>query len=472
MSDLENKPGLDEANEEEKNVQEELEELRDLFQKELDLQTETYLAGGDIQEYDDEEESDEYEDETESLSEENLCECCGEKKRDTSVSPDYPYCSDCRSLMQHYPIGFKGVLTLVVALVLSCLSIFMIFSKNADAISTTLDADSFAAEGKLYSALYAYYDAVSASNSDFVPKKTVAKCARAFAMMNDYSDGYSFASRYLSESDLKLPTYKFIEKYSKINNTLTVIQNMIYEPLSKPDRSADDAEKICEDIENLRANGDSEYDDFSIDYYKYVVMHTLEVPLEKQLEELKKIDEKYSKDQWIYSYDLCAVAARLGDIETAEKYFDVIMKNNTEDSTAHAYLADAYRFCETPDPDKMLEIVEQGFKAQGSYEYANCDLYRVQALAYMLKGDYESAFESAEQSYQAAYASSFSVNNLFPCLYTYMICGSLTENKTAVSTVENLLKQNGFEGPEEIQAFLAGEIELKVLIVNSEGELV
>ena len=470
MSDFENRPDLNETNDEEKNVQEELEELRDLFQKELDLQTETYLAGGDIQEYDDEEESDE--DEAESLSEEDLCECCGEKRRDTSVSEDYPYCSECRDLMQHYPIGFKGILTLVIVLVFSCLSIFMIFSKNSETIAATLDADSLAAEGKLYSALYTYYDAVSASNSDFVPKKTVAKCAKAFALMNDYSDGYTVARRYLDERDLKLPTYKFIAEYGKVNDTLTAIQNIIYEPLSKEDRSADDAEKICEDIEKLRENDENEYDDFYIDYYKYVVMHTLEVPLEKQLEELKKIDEKHSKEQWVYSYDFCAVAARLGDIETAKKYFDVIMKHNTEDSTAHAYLADAYRFTQAPDPDIMLELVKQGFEAQGTYSYANCDLYRVQALAYMLKGDYDKAFESAEQAYQFAYENSFSVNNLFPCLYTYMICGSLTENKTAVSTVENLLKQNGYEVADEIQSFLAGETELKVLIVNPEGELV
>lgn len=470
MSDLENKPSLDETNEEEQTIEQELEEIRDLFQKELDLQTETYLAGGDIQEYDDEEESDEYEEEL--ISEEDLCECCGEKRRDTSVSADYPYCSECRNLMQHYPIGFKGILTIVASLVLSCLSIFLIFSQNAMVISSTLDADSFAAEGKLYSALYGYYNAVSASSSDFVPKKVVAKCAKAFALMNDYSDGYMIATRYLSESDLKLPTYKFISEYGKVNDTLTAIQEIIYEPLSKEDRSADDAQQICEDIEALRADADSKYDDFYIDYYKYVVMHTLKVPLEEQFEALKAIDEKYSKEQWVYSYDLCAVAARLGDIETAEKYFNVIMKNNTEDSSAHAYLADAYRFCETPDPDKMLELVEQGFEAQGSYEYASCDLYRVQALAYMLKGDYENAFESAELSYQAAYASSFSVNNLFPCLYTYMVCGSLTENETAVDTVENLLKQNGYEVAKEIRSFISGKTELKELITNPEGELV
>ncbi|MBQ4543068.1 MAG: hypothetical protein IJA19_02740, partial [Clostridia bacterium] len=55
------------------------------------------------------------------IPKEELCECCGERRKDTSVSPNYEYCSECRELMKRYPLNFSSV---VVALAIIVVAVF------------------------------------------------------------------------------------------------------------------------------------------------------------------------------------------------------------------------------------------------------------------------------------------------------------------------------------------------------------
>ena len=55
------------------------------------------------------------------IPQEELCECCGERRKDTSVSQNYAYCSECRELMKRYPLNFSSV---VVALAIIVVAVF------------------------------------------------------------------------------------------------------------------------------------------------------------------------------------------------------------------------------------------------------------------------------------------------------------------------------------------------------------
>ncbi|MGN1118004.1 MAG: hypothetical protein ACI4RU_05280, partial [Acutalibacteraceae bacterium] len=133
---------------------EELEGIRSKFQELLDETAETYLAGGDIQDYEDEEEQEKEEDEE--IADDELCQCCGEKKRDTSFGEDYPYCEDCRELMKHSPVSFFGVLALFCVLVLTGVSVYMFGSSNAEIANQALSAEEYIMKGNVYSAINAY----------------------------------------------------------------------------------------------------------------------------------------------------------------------------------------------------------------------------------------------------------------------------------------------------------------------------
>lgn len=460
-------------------LEEELESIKDMFQAELDNAMNGDNAEPDTDSDEDDSANDEYDSEAEAdgendedqIPDEDLCQCCEEKPRDTSIDEDYPYCSDCRELMKKYPLGFKGIASLIAVIALIVVSVIYMFPRNLQMLTASITADEYISQGKLYSGLYTYYDAISSADKDALPKKAVARCAQAFARLNDYMDASAIAKMYLSEADLKLPTYSFINDYSIKSSTLTAVENAIYEPLASEDRSADDIDDVIAIIDALSETEDAEYDPFYLDYYKYVVMHTLGADMEEQYAKLMEIDQIYGKDEWIHCYDLCNAAALMGDAEKAEEHFNRIIRKNSEDGTAYAYYANAYRFAETADADKMLEIIGQGIAAQGSYSYSASDLYRVQSIAYLLKGDTDTAFESAEKMYAAVSASNYSVTNLFECLYTYALCALSADDTDAYANVKGLLEYNGYEVPQSVVDAAESEEALINLITDPEGDL-
>ncbi len=451
-------------------LEEELENIKDMFQKELD-DAQTLLAGGDLQDCADEGEEETEENEDEEIPAEELCECCGERRRDTSVSDDYPYCAECRELMKVYPFSAKGILTLIVTLILSAVSVFYIFNQNSAVIDAALTADQAYAEGKLYSAFNGYYQAVSSAKPKAVPVKVAAKCAKALAELNDFADAASIADQYIPDWQMKLPNYSFIKAYAKKNDTLTAIQNIVYETLSSGEATAEDAEELKTQLEALKSSEEADYDAYYIDYYKYVVDLNINNDKKAAYEYLKKLDETYGKDEWIHCYDLCNLAANLGLVDEAEKYFNILTRKNTEDASAYSYLATAYRFTEKPDADKMLELIEKGIEAQGSYTYSNCDLYRAQAVAYLLKGDKEAAYNAAYNMYYYVYASNYQVNNLYSCLYTYALCCKLQGEDEAYGQIEDLFKQNGMKMSQDVIDAAKGDKTIEEVLTDSEGDL-
>lgn len=457
-------------------LEEELENIKDMFQTELDNAMYGEEADGetDTAEYynnSNEADGEADEDEKNTIPEEDLCECCGEKERDKAFGDDYPYCNDCRELMKKYPFGFKGIASLAAVLVLIVVSVLYVFPQNFSILSASMKADEYAAQGKLYSSFYTYYETLSAIDKENPPKKLVARCAKAFASLNDYIDASYIVKTFFSEAELKLPAYKELNDYAHKAESLQAVESAIYEPLSKADHSEEDIDDMIAIIDALAEKEGTEYDPFYLDYYKYIVMRTLDADLTEQFDMLAEIDKEYGDTEWVHYYDLCNAAARLGHVDTAEIYFNKITEINSEDGIAYVYYANAYRYSETPDADKMLEIIEKGLVAQGRYNYATTDLYRMQALAYLLKGDSDKAIESAKIMYSAISANNFSANNLLESIYTYALCALVADDTEAYKTVTELLKYNKHELPKEIIKAAKSEKGIINLITDPEGVL-
>ncbi|MGN1347768.1 MAG: hypothetical protein ACI4VI_02370, partial [Acutalibacteraceae bacterium] len=276
---------------------EELEGIRSKFQELLDETAETYLAGGDIQDYDDEEEQEK--EENEEISSDELCQCCGEKKRDTSFGEDYPYCADCRELMKHSPVSFFGVLALLCVLVLTGVSVYLFGSSNAEIANQALSAESYTMSGKVYSAINAYNQILQpyASSSGLtastpVPKKVAARYAQTYASLLNYSYANSVVEEFFSESDLKNPVYKKLSEYSEKNDCYSKIMEIINAALQDEKNGADE---ICAKLEEIR--NDEGIDDFLIDYYKYIVVQYFGETAEKQYDILTSLIKEYP-DKW------------------------------------------------------------------------------------------------------------------------------------------------------------------------------
>ena len=459
--------------EQEDELCEELEEIRTKFQEILDETAQTYLAGGDIQALDEAEENDDKEEEE--ISEADLCQCCGEKKRAVEFGEDYPYCSECRELMKHYPVSFKGILALICILILTGVSIFYVFANNAELIDGAISADAAFQSGKVYSAIEAYSSVLqsyvpdpSALGTVAFPKKTAARYAGAYASLLNYNYAYSVAEQFFSEKDLKNPAFKEIVEYKEKNDCYTAVMQTINNALQDEKNTADDVVKLLEALKD-----DENSDTFLIDYYEYIVVQYFGEKLDKQYDILTKLENE-NPDKWPIKYELCAVCSKLGKAEEAEKYLKEVVKYNCEDGAIYAYLADAYRFSENPDADKMLSVIEEGLKVDGDSGYAATDLNRVKAVAYLLKEDYDSAYDAAAAEYQTVMSSlqyGYSVNNMKQCLYTYQLCANLKEDKDGYSEAEQVLAYVGLEKSKDIKSFIKGKASLKDIITNGEGDL-
>ena len=159
---------------------EELEELKDMFQKELDEATVKAEQGelsqelSDIEEYSDEEEKPE------------MCECCGENPKATEYGEDYAYCESCRSFMKRYPIRKSGIFMLILMIA--------VFIATAFASITAVDSNMYLlegyashSEGKRMSAIQNYYYYLSSIEGDNVSMKAVRN------LIDDYTaTGYMY----------------------------------------------------------------------------------------------------------------------------------------------------------------------------------------------------------------------------------------------------------------------------------------
>ena len=236
----------------------ELEDLREMFQKQLDEETAKALSEEENADKDEQTEEDgeapedkEYTEEDGFLiqpldeievsaaesehpvekTEAHLCECCGEKPCDTSFGEDYPYCSDCRALMKANPINPCGILAFVLMLIVCVASLF-ITAPLVDDYDTLLNAQ-FAYEEKKMTDAVSYYQTYlsSKSDDDTISMKAVRNTIDAMTTLGYYADADSLIETYISESKLKTPKYKkyagIRQEYTLLSDTSTVINETL-----------------------------------------------------------------------------------------------------------------------------------------------------------------------------------------------------------------------------------------------------
>ena len=195
----------------------ELEELRDMFQKELDAQT-NGTEGLVVPQSDDE--AVDAEEEEEFIP----CDCCGENPRSVSFGEDYPYCDSCREAMKRYPLRFSGFLTLIISLALIVGTAYLSMP-TIDSWIPALEGLMLYEEGKLYSAIESSFSSLNTAEQENVSKKLVRKTIDAYVSTGYYSDAVGLIETFFTEAELKMP---WNAKYNKIITENTVLQETYY----------------------------------------------------------------------------------------------------------------------------------------------------------------------------------------------------------------------------------------------------
>ncbi len=452
----------------ENELETELEELRDMFQQELDRATAEAENQTEqlIQELDETTEEELTEESEEFVG--RLCEICETNPCAEEYGEDYPYCDECRNIMKKYPMRASGILMTLVMI-----GVFV-----ATAIAGTSYADSFMSVseyaayydiGRLMTALNGYYTYVSSADPSTISMKAVKDSIEGFVKTGYLSDAATLISSIYSEDQLKLPWNK---KYAKIIDDAQSLTDSYYAitDIVTPVLNGEDVEydEIIAEIDALYEAKDEDGNSMEIntvflEYYKYVVMSVMKKDQSELLAQLEKTAslDKDGNFTWVYLSNYCAVAAKNGNLELAEKLSKQMLEISAEDTNAYVALASYYRYLDTPEPDKILEICEEAkaIAAQGDYSYMP-----LMAVAYILDGEGAIALETMDD-YMSKSSYTVQTCNL------YALCALYNGNEEIYSQMKSVLETSGYKLNEAVEQYKNGEISIEEILTDKAGEI-
>lgn len=447
---------------------EELEGIRDMFQQELDKASQ----GGEdelvIQELED---ITFEEDAEEEIPEEELCECCGEKRRSEEYGEGYPYCEDCRNLMKKYPLRSGSIVTVLIMIAVFAASIYLCYPYMNDAL-TVADASSYYQSGYTMSALQGYYSYFNGGKTgEAISKRAFNEILDGYVKTGYQTDAASLISAYYDEDALSRPWNK---KYADIVNDATVlsetynaVSDITYDVLYGEEFDYEvimaelDALKEVNPMEEGTSQVTAKYNEVFIEYYKYIVMSVHEESLEAQLEQLKNIDTIGEGYEWVYLSNYCGVAAKCGDEETVNSTFDRLIELNVQDTTAYIAKANYYRYLDTADAEKMLEICSEAEKVAASSDYS----YKQSlAIAYILKGEGALAVEEMKALFNSG---AYTVQNC----NLYALCALYTGDEDTYNDMVSLLAGYGYEISDLVTQYKEGKMTIEEVLKDKGGDI-
>ncbi len=457
-----------------KALDEELERLADTFKEELKkaqamTEEELIKSGIIIQQYEDEEGV---------IPEEELCQCCGEQRRDKSFGENYEYCRKCREAMRNYPLSIPGIIVLAAMVFVAVVSVFG-FASSYNIYDAVRKADSYVSERKLDSAIYLYDEAISIFESaEVTPKRLYLKTAELIYYTmpeNIYSleDVSARIETGLSSFEMSIPIYN---GYKEINREVLTMQSTFVEfyNMMNSEEYADYDIKDEDQYEELMTavgsiidkqvvisigNNSSEMvnaDEAMVRYCQYMLAYSAG-KYEDSYKYMNVVYELKPTYLWLYAYELGIVELQKGDAEKAEMFANALYEENIELLDCYVLYSSIGRM--TGNYKKAIEWADKGINMLSD----NGEVYRMKAMALAAKGDYEEAKKIVDkglekQQYSHIYMVSLIIENELG-------------NKDKVEEIKEVMKEEGLEISDRTQKYLKGKITAKEMFTEGTGDV-
>jgi tetratricopeptide (TPR) repeat protein len=401
------------------NLDKELEELRDVFQQELDKATaEVQNAETDSSE------------ENEEINSENLCLCCGEKERMEGSD----YCEDCYEAMRHYPFKWVYFLVAILAVYVAVLAVGKIADINHGWV--------YAYEGDTLAEAGWYEDAADKyqyAQNYLYRAKVEPKMVYLHNLQNSFKlGGFNVINSYptsvatlFDEWEMNLPHMKTLKQYymksQEMAATIQTVNDEIFSEYSEMPTSELPYDEIIKKINELSnrtlhigidENGNeiteeatteqagqmssssevyfkrtTTYDKAMLEYFKYYFAATCGKSSEEKIGFLENVKSNAPEMIWLYAGELGMEYAENGNKEKALELADLINRESETDVVSYYIKALVAKIIDN-DFEKAIEYCEQGNGYAENYEF-----YRQMALNYLALGDYKKAQENAQKAY-------------------------------------------------------------------------
>lgn len=480
------------SNEAPEDVKKEMEELAKTFQEELDKAKAEAKAVAEnppeepqilIQDLEDIPKPSENLHE-EDIPEEELCECCGEKRRGTKKNPDSPYCADCERGLRHYPFEFLSVLIAVIVLGFSFYACY-VFADYSEVYVAAEKADKYAEEGKLYSAYDAYSSAADTMSDSSVNGEMVYKRSLLNVMKLGGIDEITGLSSQFKTWELKLPHLKAVGDAFRYREEFTATADAGYNVLYKyfgenEDFSQIDFDALIAELDALESKAyepttviDEEgetttttapygitatkYERSMILYLKFYAATVCEKDYSVRIGFLEQLKNEYPDLVWLYNPMLGDLYAKSGTDVT--EYCNYIRSINSEDSSADVIEATALRI--KGDYDGCVKICNEKISENDDYAY---EFHRQIALCSLVKGEYTAAYENAQKSYEL-YSGSVQICN------TLALCAAAAGNEETYAEMASLFDGSGYTLSDEVTQFKAGTLSLEKILTEGDYDV-
>jgi len=470
----------------------ELEDLARLFQEEYNKTLKEAEEKGEESEEDgSEEETLEEQSETESvLNLENLCASCGVRERDLSCVEDYEYCSKCRNDMINRPVPLVSRLFKVLAVFGAVISFFL-FVLSFPAIEELAEGDIAIKERRINSAINHYSSAInkfeSLSSDDglakgYVFEKYIPKASFVKARLIDalYKNGYvtyveSYVDTYFEDrlnNPLLYRVKKLNDEAAELSQNLQKAYDIIYDDVSKRPNNLpyDDLAKKLDEMKNTPVEGESKkgetYRKVASNLYKYYIASLSGRDFSEQIAMLEEIKELMPEAYWLYGQNLASIYAKAGEKDKALKSVEELKSYNSEDPMPYAAEAAAHRV--SKDFDAAIAAAEKGYNLDPDYGY---ECLRQKAIAQLLKGQYNEAYETMSFVYEAFLDMDSEDYFIGDMGDTYAITCLAAGKKEEYDSVVELFESYGYNQRPILADYAAGKLTIEQIFLEGKADV-
>lgn len=450
-------------------LNDELEKLAQTFREELRK----------AKELSDEEFVEAYADELGVIPEEDLCECCGERRKDKSRGESYQYCSQCRENMKIYPINIPNAIVAVLLVVIAIASV-VTFCDDFYGYDMMYLAEKSVRENKLDSALK-YYDIVidDFSKVDIVPDKAYLHSADViFKTMNNgttsMTDVADRIDKALSDFEKKLPLNASLLEKRTESLTLHSTMQSFYE-IIRDEKYAkytpDNKEMYTQMMTEIGSLIDKEVTITSVDgestqlvksnvamvrfcQYMFAYISGNYEDSYKYMLEVKELAPEYL---WLYAYELGIAELQAGNIPEAKELAAIILDSNVEEADGYNLYTTVERV--SGNYEKALRWANKGLE----YASQNPELMRMKAMALCCSGDFEQAKKVVDNALQIQ-----EYTNLY---FVAIVVENELGNASAVESHKGVLKEQSVELSDRMNDYLGGKMTAEQLFTEGTGEV-
>lgn len=405
-----------------------------------------------------------------------MCEICGEHE----VVEGTEYCAECLEDMKHYPFEWWQFIIPLMAVFFLVFGVLLCHD-GWTVYQGTAQAQSYAREGKLMSALNKYGELNSqiAQKDDtygFQYRKNQVKILnksgiQQFSVLDNFISAYypndlgKWYNRYAQKSKARIDEYE-----------------TAYNDFEKAAQSAKDFDSLIKAYDK-QIKGKNVNPAFA-NYYRYYACLLFNQGLDTQKKYVNAIKAEGKSYESLYLPLETEIALTEKDYDKAISLCDALEKRNVEDIYPYVYRTVAYRM--KGDLRAAARACDAGLKIDGTASTLNYQ----RAILFLLEGDYKLAMAYAEEAHTNATTAN---NYVSACsIYSLVLREQIADKDTAIkhakgktkdklkseradlkSTLESLeseMTEYGYKVSPDIKKILDGKKTVDEVFLKGEGD--